>query len=513
MHKIPKKYYKELQLESRSRPVTGTGIYPHKFILGTMAFVLALSLLCGCAVNTADLRNTPPVSEEPIISISMQEDEAAAQNDEEIPQALAEIEEQIVKTANYMINAVPEPTVGSISGEWLVLGLAKSGYELPDEYLEKYYENAGKHVSDLKGILHDRQYTEYSRISLALAAIGKNPSDIYGYDILTPLTDYEKTVWQGVNGSAFALIALDAAGYKDDAIRDKYIENILGRQLDDGGFSMGINATADITAMVLQSLAKYRDREDVAKAVEKGLGCLAKMQDDGGLAEDGKTAFSENFSQAVLALAELEIAQEDERFVKNGRTLAERLMSFALEDGSFAHVIGGTSNQMATEQAFCAMVALRNSIVNQNKFFEIDIADKSTAANTCTISIDCKMAVNSGIRLRPEFEHLPENGMILPVTAVELTGKATVFEVLADTMKKNRIHMDYNGINSMEYVKGIDNLYEFDGGPLSGWVYSVNGETFSISCGQYIVTPGDVIEWKYTLDLGADLGNTWEEAS
>ncbi len=114
------------------------------------------------------------------------------------------------KTGAYLLKTVADPQVGSIGGEWAVIGLARSGYHIPQSYWDNYYQTVVDHVQDCKGNLHDKKYTEYSRLVLALTAIGADPTNVGGYNLLAPLGDYDKTIWQGVNGAAWALIALDS---------------------------------------------------------------------------------------------------------------------------------------------------------------------------------------------------------------------------------------------------------------------------------------------------------------
>lgn len=103
-------------------------------------------------------------------------------------------------SAKYMLNTVQEPQVGSVGGEWAVIGLARSGYDVPQEYWDHYYAAVEEYVSEHKGVLHEKKYTEYSRLIIALTAIGANPADVAGYNLLTPLGDFDKTIWQGING-------------------------------------------------------------------------------------------------------------------------------------------------------------------------------------------------------------------------------------------------------------------------------------------------------------------------
>ena len=88
---------------------------------------------------------------------------------------------------------------------------------------------------------------------------------------------------------------------------------------------------------------------------------------------------------------------------------------------------------------------------------------------------------------------------------LEIKEGETVFEVLEKVVRQNKIHMEYSGSGSSIYIEGIDNLYEFDCGQNSGWMYSVNGVYPNYGCGAYKLKPNDVIEFNYTCDLGADL--------
>ena len=106
----------------------------------------------------------------------------------------------VTDTAQYMYKTVKSPQVGSIGGEWAVLGLARSGYEVPEEYYQDYYGTVEAYVKACDGNLHDKKYTEYSRVIVALSAIGKDARDVAGYDLTKPLGDYDKTIWQGLNG-------------------------------------------------------------------------------------------------------------------------------------------------------------------------------------------------------------------------------------------------------------------------------------------------------------------------
>ena len=103
-----------------------------------------------------------------------------------------------------------------------------------------------KAVQDAGGELSDKKFSEYSRVILALTAIGKDPADVGGYDLLAKLADMDKVTYQGLNGAIFALIALDSAGYEVPAAaeganqtsREALVAYILDKQLSDGGWAL-----------------------------------------------------------------------------------------------------------------------------------------------------------------------------------------------------------------------------------------------------------------------------------
>ena len=286
----------------------------------------------------------------------------------DVPEATIQEEtDGILKIAQWMQSQVPEPGFGSVGGEWLAMGLARSELEGMEEYLLGYGERVAEYTAELGGILHARKYSEYSRVILAWTAIGRDAADVGGFNLLKPLADFEQTVFQGLNGPIFALLALDCGNYEipenenfnTQATRDMYVDYIVNAESTDGGWSLaGGPAEIDITAMALQALAKYQDRPDVAAAVERGVELLSQQQNVNGGFSDGNGETSEAISQTIVALTELSIPLDDPRFVKNGNTLKEALLRFQLEDGSFTHLMDGDTDLLATEQAFYALVAL-----------------------------------------------------------------------------------------------------------------------------------------------------------
>ncbi|MBQ2911539.1 MAG: DUF4430 domain-containing protein [Clostridia bacterium] len=132
-----------------------------------------------------------------------------------------------------------------------------------------------------------------------------------------------------------------------------------------------------------------------------------------------------------------------------------------------------------------------------------------TTAYNCTISISCNtILVNMDYCEENKKSIVPADGWILKPINVTFYEGESVFNVLMRTCKQNGIHMEYMNtpIYNSAYIEGIANLYEFDVGELSGWMYSVNGWFPNYGSSRYQLKDGDKIEWKYTCDLGEDVG-------
>ena len=137
---------------------------------------------------------------------------------------------------------------------------------------------------------------------------------------------------------------------------------------------------------------------------------------------------------------------------------------------------------------------------------DVEISD---VAHTCTISISCATILDNMGWLDPEkVELVPEDGWILKPIEVTFYEGESVFNVLVRTCKQQGIHMEFvnTPIYNSAYIEGIHNLYEYDCGQLSGWVYKVNGWNPNYGCSRYALQDGDVIEWVYTCNLGIDVG-------
>lgn len=313
-------------------------------------------------------------------------------------------------TKKYIQNNVPAPVVASDRGEWAVLGLARAGVELSEAYIAAYYEKVVAYVKaniGSDGVLvdpesHNPTVTDNERIILALTAIGKDPANVGDKNLLTALqnkdimqvTDTSKT---DINGLVFGLLALNSGNYTQDSYW--LVQAILTQQNKDGSWSSSADTKpdgdVDMTAMALQALAPYyKDggNETVNTAVEKALSWLS------GKYQSGYDS-SESCAQVVIALSALNLdANTDARFTKTveGKTLSVlgNLLQYRVaESGGFKHQFADKAvNEMATEQALCAMAAYARFTEKANALYDMTDAAcahrfgewKVTVAATCT---------------------------------------------------------------------------------------------------------------------------------
>lgn len=313
-------------------------------------------------------------------------------------------------TKKYIQNNVPAPVVAYDRGEWAVLGLARAGVALPDEYIQAYYDKVVAYVQKnmgADGVLvdpesHNPTVTDNERIILALTAIGKDPANVGGKNLLTALqnkdimqvTDTSNT---DINGLVMGLLALNSRNYTSDT--SWLVQAVLAQQNEDGSWRASADTKpvgdVDMTAMALQALAPYyKDggNETVNTAVEKALNWLS------GKYRSGYDS-SESCAQVVIALSALNLdANTDARFTKTveGKTLSVlgNLLQYRVaENGGFKHQFADKAvNEMATEQALCAMAAYARFTEKANALYDMTDAAcahrfgewQVTVAATCT---------------------------------------------------------------------------------------------------------------------------------
>lgn len=311
----------------------------------------------------------------------------------------------------YIQSAVSAPVVSYLFGEWAVLGQARAKVPLSEAYIAAYYEKVVAYVKaniGSDGILRapdDKNtpvITDNERIALALTAIGKDPANVGGENLLKALqnkdimqvTDTSNT---DINGLVMGLLALNSRNYTSDT--SWLVQAVLAQQNEDGSWRASADTKpvgdVDMTAMALQALAPYyKDggNETVNTAVEKALNWLS------GKYRSGYDS-SESCAQVVIALSALNLdANTDARFTKTveGKTLSVlgNLLQYRVaENGGFKHQFADKAvNEMATDQALCAMAAYARFTEKANALYDMTDAAcahrfgewQVTVAATCT---------------------------------------------------------------------------------------------------------------------------------
>ena len=292
----------------------------------------------------------------------------------------------IYKTTGDFMATLGTPTVNSTGGEWMVIGLARSGRTVP----AGYYDNVVEYVkanADANERLHPTKVTDNARVILALTAIGKDVTNVGGHNLLKGLDSMAYVQAQDINGPIFTLIALDSHNYPTmgDVTREKLIQVILDAQLNDGGWNLSAeNADPDMTAMAIQALAPYyKTNETVKAAVDKALEALSALQRSDGGFDSWGTVNSESCAQVIVALTALGIdPTADSRFVKNGHTVLDALAGFYVTGGGFRHTAGGERNDMATEQGYYALAAYYRFANTQTRLYDMsDVTIQTGGSN------------------------------------------------------------------------------------------------------------------------------------
>lgn len=439
-----------------------------------------------------------------------------------------------------------------ITSEWYILALSHSS---------KNYDFSGYSAALRRYLAENEISSASTRQKYALVLLAAGGGEGETAEILK-----DSIGKQGLMSWVFGLHLLHNTDAEAPFTQDEIIGEILSLQLTDGGWAITGNVSdADVTAMTVQALAPHYSQ--YSAQIDRAILRLSDLQrEDGGYASYG-VPNPESASQVIVALSALGIdCMEDERFIKNGNTLLGGITPYRLADGSFSHTLGGTENHNATVQVYLALTAYRMQQSGEGSVFLLEkrsdpkvsvnpkllvtfaivtagavicvilfIRKKRsvkfflsvlilTAAGVCvvwmtdiqtadeyyqsitnppqpcgsvTLSIRCDTVAGR--------ENAPENGEILTKTEFPISQGDTVFDVLTRATRSEGIRMEYSGSTKMPYVEGIGDLYEFDFGDLSGWIYHVNGESPSVGCGECAVSDGDEIEWLYSLDLGNDV--------
>ena len=448
--------------------------------------------------------------------------------------------------------------------EWYVLGLSKAG----DYDFSSYARALVQYVNE-KEITNPVTKQKYA---LALLASG------YSSDFVQETAD-ECVGKLGIMSYVYALHLAENGFVPQNMDSQAIVGKILEKELEGGGFAVtGSIFDVDVTAMVLQALAPFQNEENVRPVMERALLRLSEAQTENGGFVNYGVENAESAAQVIIAMSMLGVELTDSRFVKNGNTVLNALLSFRCENGGFAHTIGAEASAQPTAQAFLAFCALENGsfyelngldalshivytpsseaeeeeptvswriyaltviavavilgclllIIFKKRhyknfllvllmgavlgllIFTLDFqsaddyygaqAPKENVIGTVTLEIRCDV-----LNGRTDLSYVPENGIILEKTEFALAEGESVFDILEEAVRANRIQREYGGTGDLIYIKGLGYLYELAHGDLSGWVYYVNGESPSVGCAMYTLSDGDTIVWHYTLNQGKDI--------
>ncbi|HEY0828088.1 MAG TPA: S-layer homology domain-containing protein [Bacilli bacterium] len=363
--------------------------------------------------------------------------------------------------------------------DWAAIGLARAGKEVPGSYLAY----AKQLVKQQKGQFN--KVTDLERIILGVQAAGADPQNFAGYSLIDIVVNHSRMINQGANGPIYALLILGGGKYTiaEDAPWNEtaLIDWLLQAQGTDSGWSLisGGKSTVDVTAMALTALAPYKGQVKVQAAIDKAIASLSKLQlSSGGFNNSGEN--SETAAQVIIALTALNIDPTSPDFTKSGGNVLTNLVTFGQPDGGFAHMKGGSSNGMATEQALLALDAYQLFINGNGRLYQKDD--------------------QVGIVMQIEG---PQGSVI--------TGKTrgtNVLEALESLLKNNK--MKYIVVSSSfgKYVSSINGIDAGLYGGYDGWGFYVQrgGKLVipSVGMADYTLLKGDKVIIHYS-DYGTPL--------
>lgn len=316
-----------------------------------------------------------------IIMISACGNQRQSTGDEllDIALAAADAQTELYSAKGKLLSKSDIFPAGNSTCDWTAL--AFSILDVDDDY-DAYLSALESYVTECystQGGLHRSKATEWHRIALTVAALGRDPENFGTNSDGEPINLIADGTYnfsgnslgaQGNNAYIFALLTLDSKSFsvpEDSLYTREYILNaLLDAQEEDGGFGLIQGASdIDITAMTLQALAPYVGTADVDEAVSKALSMLSDLQNEDGSFSSYNVPSSESCSQIIIALCSLGIdPKEDERFIKNGNSVYDAFMSFKLSNGGFKHNSDSDeADAIATEQAMlalCSMIKMRD---------------------------------------------------------------------------------------------------------------------------------------------------------
>ena len=264
--------------------------------------------------------------------------------------------------AEYLVENVAVDSFDSMGGGWVPMALKLSGTDAADDdYYAAYYDSIRVAVKNNGGVLSEGKPTANERVSMNLRALGKDPTNVEGADLMKVVDDYDVIFRQGLNAEIYALVSANYVGYHLSHEED-YLNDIIASQTPEGAFGMDPDhPDTDMTAMAVQALSSYDGRVEgsvrsdprAEGAVDRALEWLKKQQQD-----DGSFGNAESTAQVMIALGCLGKDPVNSGFVKGENDLYDGLMTFH-QDMGFSHEAEGDTDIMATEQSLLALDAIK----------------------------------------------------------------------------------------------------------------------------------------------------------
>lgn len=252
---------------------------------------------------------------------------------------------------DFITNVLPERIGGD--AEWYAMVLARKGAYDFSAYAEALVNYVNENT--VTNAVTKQKY------AFALLASG------YTSDFVQKTAD-ECVGKLGVMSLVWALHLAENGFVPKDMSKSQILERLLSAELATGGFAVvGKNFDTDVTAMALQALAPYREAEAVRGVIERGLSLLSAQQTESGGFRSYGEENAESSAQVLIMMSCLDIGLDDPRFVKNGNTVLDSLLSYRCENGGFAHTAGGEANESASVQAYLALYVHQNG-----SFYSLD---------------------------------------------------------------------------------------------------------------------------------------------
>ena len=450
--------------------------------------------------------------------------------DGEEPQgdALAMAKEDIAHGVQYLQGKSLE----NYENEWNIFSILRSGETIEQGKLDKYYESV---VKQLNTISKNMRVTDLARVALALEAMGKNPTDVGGFNVLEAIYNHEKMMTDSSNCPIFGLLALDGRNYEipEDAkwSRKDIVTQILKFQKASGGFGLAIEGdttSIDMTGMALQALAPYYNDSaypEVKPAVDKALKHFKdSITTNAGFLDLG----SENScttAQVLTAVSALNIdpTVKENGFVQNGNNMISNLHTYK-KDAGFAWQATMQGQEMATQQVTYALVAYQRMAEGQTRLYDFtDVPEENPSVKpeapkgTVTLTVE-RFTIGQGYFVEPvkvPFEEGDNGATLLKkvIGAENYIGDESYLEAIkgADLgldkveIPEYIVKISGNGITT-EKAKdfgndenGSENLGEWDYSEDGKWVFFVNNEEPASGTANYEPKDGDVLRFQFSV--------------